>query len=99
METLLAVQPDDITGKHRDGEQNPLERAQVLEKEDKVVADGILHPDQGGNFFFQAEVEMDLETIQVAARHFVLEMVRQRRGATARSIDQGENIFSKQTSG
>ena len=26
LETSLAVQPDDITGKHRDGEQNPLER-------------------------------------------------------------------------
>ena len=98
--SLLAVQPDDMAGKHRAGEQNPLDLAQFLEEEDKVVskceclalkppsacegmegpgephsatqqttaADGVSYagctrsPDQGGHFFCQAEVGMDLET-------------------------------------
>ena len=64
LETSLAVQPNDMTGKHRDGEQNPLERAQVSEDEVKVVADGTSHADQGEMFFFQAEVGMYLETSQ-----------------------------------
>ena len=38
LETLLAVQPDDMTGKHLDGEHNPLEGAQVSEEEGKVVS-------------------------------------------------------------
>ena len=38
LETLLAVQYDDLTGKHRDGEHNPLERAQVSEEGGKVVS-------------------------------------------------------------
>ena len=37
LETSLAVQPDGMMGKHRDGEQNPLERAQVSEEVGKVV--------------------------------------------------------------
>ena len=35
LETSLAVQPNDMTGKHRDEEHNPLEQPQVSEKEDK----------------------------------------------------------------
>ena len=70
LETFLTVQPDGMTGKHRDGEQNPLEQAQVSEDEDKVVTDGIPQADQGGNFFFQAEVDVVLEASRVAARHF-----------------------------
>ena len=87
LETSLSVQLDDMTGNHRDGEQNPLEQPQASEEEDKVVADGILHPDQGGKFCVQAEVGMDLKTRQVAARHFVLAMIQQQRGTTARSTD------------
>ena len=52
LETLLAVQPDDMTGKHRDGEQNPLERAHA-EDEEKVVVDGTSHADQGEKTFFK----------------------------------------------
>ena len=37
LETSLVVQPDDMTGKHRDGEKNPLKRAQFSEEEGKVV--------------------------------------------------------------
>ena len=70
METLLAVQPDDMTGKHRNGEQNPLERAQSSEDEDKMVADGTPHVNQKSNFVFQAEVWIDLEPSQVDGRHF-----------------------------
>ena len=109
VETVFTVQPYDMTGKHRDGEQNPPGRAQVSEEEGEVVfkceclalkplsaceemegpgephpvtqqtttVDGVLHDncaksqDRGGNFFFQAEVGMELETSQVAALHFV----------------------------
>ena len=67
---FLTVQPDGITGKYRDGEQNPLEQAQVSEDEDKVVADGTPQADQGERFFFQAEADVVLETSRVAARHF-----------------------------
>ena len=45
--------------------------------------------DQGGDFVFQAEVEMDLETSQVAAHDFVLPTDRQQRGATSRRTDRG----------
>ena len=38
LETLLAVQSDDLTGRRRDGEHNPLERAQVPEEGGKVVS-------------------------------------------------------------
>ena len=36
----LEVQPDDMIGRHRDGEHNPLEGPQASEGEDEVVADG-----------------------------------------------------------
>ena len=79
-----------MTGKHRDGEQNPLERPQVSEDDDKMVANGTSHADQGEKIGFQAEVRMDLETPQVAARHFVrLSIDRQQRGATAKSTGRG----------
>ena len=45
--TSLEVQLGDMTGKHRDGEHNPLERPQVFEDEDKVVADSTSHAGQG----------------------------------------------------
>ena len=92
LETSLAVQPDDMTRKHRDGEQSPLER-QVSENEDnKVVTDGTSHADQGEIFVFQAEVGMNLETSQVAARRFVRQpIVRQQREASSRSTYRGGN--------
>ena len=52
--TALAVQSDDMTGKHGDGEQNPLERPQGSGGEDKVVADGTLRADQRENSFFNS---------------------------------------------
>ena len=85
--TSLEVQADDLTGKHRDVERNPLERPQVSEDEDKVVADGTSHADQGGDFVFQTEVGMDLEISQITARHFELAMFRQLQGTTAKIID------------
>ena len=82
------MQPDDLTGKHRDGEPNPLERPKAPEEEDKVVADGTPHADQGEKNVFQTEVGMDLETSRVAARHFVnLAMFRQQQGATVKKGD------------
>ena len=53
LETSLQVQPDDMMGKHRDWEHNPLERPQALEEEDKVVTDGTLHAGQGENHVFK----------------------------------------------
>ena len=53
MEISLEVQPNDLTGTHRDGEPNLLERQQVSEDEDKVVADGTSHADQGRILFFK----------------------------------------------
>ena len=45
--------------------------------------------ESGGNFFFQAEVGMDLETTQVTALRFVkLAMFRQQREKTARSTNR-----------
>ena len=99
METSLSVQPDDMTGNHRDGEQNPLEQPQTSEEEDKVVADGISHPDQGGKFCVQAEVGMDLKIGQVAARHFVLAIIRQQRGTTEGAQVYVETTLFDQTSG
>ena len=59
LETSLSAQLDDMTGNHRDGEQNSPEQPQASEEEDELVADGIPHPDQWGKFCFQAEVGMD----------------------------------------
>ena len=55
-----------------------------------MVADGTLHADQGENIIFQAEVGMELETVQVAARHFLrLPIDQQQRGVTTKSTDRG----------
>ena len=91
IETSLEVQPDDMTGKHRDSEHNPLEQPQVSGDEDKVVAGGTSHAGQEEKIIFQTEVGMDLETSQIVARHFVkLAMFRQ-QGATSKSTDRGGN--------
>ena len=91
LKTSLAVQPDDMTGRHRDGEHNPLERPQLSVEEDKVVADGALHSDQGVDFTFQTEVGRNLEAPQVAARHFELAMFRRQQGIAAKITDRGGN--------
>ena len=54
-----------------------------------MIADGISHADQGGDFVFQTEVGMDLEISQVAARHFKLAMFRQQQGTRTKRIDGG----------
>ena len=77
LETSLGVQPDDMTGKHRDGDHNLLERPQVSEKKEKLVSDVTSPADQGGDFVFQTEVGMNLEISKVAAHHFELTMFRQ----------------------
>ena len=74
LKTSREVQPDDMTGKHRDEEYNPLERPPVLENKEKLVADGTSPADQGGYFVFQTEVGMNLEISQVAACHFKMAM-------------------------
>ena len=94
METSLEVQPDDMTMKHRDGGHIPLERPQVLEKEEKVVADGTSSTDQAGDFVFQIEVGMNFEASHVAARHFELAMFQQQQGTSAKSTDRGEDPFN-----
>ena len=70
LETSLKVQSGGMTGKHRGGEHNPLERPQASEEEDKVVVDGSSHASQG-DLLFRADVGKDSETAQVTARHFV----------------------------
>ena len=78
VETSSEVQPNDMMGRHRDGEHNPLERPQDSEEEDEVVVDGTLHVNQGRYFVFQTEVGMKLKASQAAARHFELAMFWQR---------------------
>ena len=68
-----------MMGKRRDGEHNPLE----------MVVDGTSSTDQGGDFVFQTEIRMNLETSQVTARHFVLPIERQQREVTTRSTERG----------
>ena len=91
LETSLEVQSDDMTGKHRDEDHNPLQRPHVLKDEDKVIANGTSHADQGGDFVLQTEVGMNLKTSQVVASHFELAMFQQHRGTTAKSSDRGED--------
>ena len=61
------VQPDDMIGRHRDGEYNSQERPLASEEEKKVVGNGTSSPDKGGDFISQTEIEMDHELSQVAA--------------------------------
>ena len=89
METSLEVQPDDMTGKHRDGKHNPRE----------MVVDGTSSTDQRGDSILQTEVGMNLETPQVAARHFALPIDRQQREVTTRNTKRGETTPLKLTSG
>ena len=52
LKTSIEGQPDDMMGRYRDGEHNPLERPHASEEEYKVVADDTLHVDQGGGGCF-----------------------------------------------
>ena len=71
---------------------NPLERLQASEEEYKVIADGVLHVDQGGEFGFQAEVEKNPETPQVTAHRFSkLPFDRQQREVTTTSTERGRD--------
>ena len=70
LKTSLEMKPDNMTGRHQDGEHNLLDRPKASAKAEKVVADGTSHVDQGGYFVFQTEVGMNLETPQVTARQF-----------------------------
>ena len=80
-----------MTGKHRDGKHNPLERPQTSEEEDKVVEDGTSHAGQQDSLF-QADVRKDPEIPQVIVRHFVrLPIDRQQREVTARSTARGRD--------
>ena len=76
LETSFEVQPDDMTGKYRDRDHNPLERPQVSDKEENAVTDDISSTDQGADFVYQSKVGMNLEASQVTARHFELAIFR-----------------------
>ena len=90
LETSLEVEPDDMTGKHRDEENNPLKRQQASEEKDNVFAGGTSHVDQMGVCFFQAEIGKHRQTSQVTARQFVrLPIDRQQRKLIARSTERG----------
>ena len=95
--TSPTVQPDDMMGRHRDGEHNLLEQPQVWKEEEKVIADGTSSTDKEGDFVSQTEVRMDHEASQVAARHFELAIFRQHQGTTAKSTDWGGATSFKQT--
>ena len=84
-----AVQPDDMMGRHRDGEHSPLERPRASHEEEEVIADGTSSTDKGGDFVSQTEVGMDHEASQVTARHFQLAILRQHQGPTAKNTDWG----------
>ena len=56
-------------------------------EEEKVVVDGTLSTDKGGDFVSQTEVEMDHEASQIAARYFELAMFMLYQGTIAKSTD------------
>ena len=87
-------------GGHRDGENSPQERPRASEKEERVVVDGTSSTDEGGDFISQIEVGTgtDIETTQLADRHFQLMIFRQQQGTTAKSTDWEETDPFKQTS-
>ena len=89
LNTSFEVQPDDMVERHGDGEHNPLERPRASKEDDNMAADGTLQVDQEGDFVFLTEVRMDLETSQVAARHFELAIFRQQQGTISRCKDRG----------
>ena len=63
LKTSTTLQPNDLIRGHRDGESSPQERPQVLEGEEKVVANGTPSTDEGGDFISQTEVGTDNEPL------------------------------------
>ena len=55
------VQPDDVIGGHRDGENTPQERSRASEEEENMVVDGTSSTDERGDFISQTEVGTDNE--------------------------------------
>ena len=96
LEISLTMPPDDVTGKHRDGEQNSVERANVSEDEGKVVADGTSHADQGENNFFKPRLGWTSKRHEPPVVGLLID--RQQRGATARSTDREETTLFKKPS-
>ena len=87
--TTSPMQPDDVMGGHRDGDNSPQERPRVSEEEEEVVVDGTLSKNEGGNFIFQTEVGTDNEATQLTDHFFGLTTFWQRQGTTAKSTDWG----------
>ena len=85
--TSTTVQPDDVMGGYRDGENSPQERPRASEEEEKVVANSTPSTDEGGDFISRTEVGTDKEPLQLADRHFELVISRQQKGTTAKSTD------------
>ena len=83
------VQPDDVMGGHRDGENSPQKRPRASEENIEVVVNGTPSTDEGGGFISQTEVEIDHEPSKLADRHFELVIFRQQQGTTAKSTDLG----------
>ena len=96
--TSPTVQPDDVTGGHRDGQNSPRERPRASKEEEKMVADDTSSTDEGGDFVSQTEAETDNEATQLADRYFELAMVWPQQGTTAKSTDWWETTSFKQTS-
>ena len=86
-----AVQPNDMTVRHRDGKHSPLERPQASDEEEKMAADGTSSTDQEGDFVFQTEGGKDSETPQIATHYFALVIDRQQREVTTRSTEKGRH--------
>ena len=74
------VQPDDVMGGHRGGENSPQERPPVSEEEEKMAVDGTSSTDEGKDFISQTKVETDNEPLQLADCHFELVTFRQQQG-------------------
>ena len=61
--TSRIVQPDDVIGGHRAGENNPQERPRASKEEEKMVANGTPSTDEGEDYISQTEVGTDNEPL------------------------------------
>ena len=87
--TSRTVQPDDVMGGHREGENSPQERPRASEEEEKMVESGTPSTDEGVDIISQTEVGTDNEPLKLADRHFELVIFLQEEGTTAKSADCG----------
>ena len=87
--TSPIVQPGDMMGGHRDGENSSQGRPRASEEGKKMVANGTSSTDEGGDFISQTEVETDNEATQLADPFFGLATFWQHQGTTAKSTDWG----------